>query len=378
MKKLILPVLLAAGALATNTVAAEAAAKQYVVVIAEGTSPQVLELGKGYLRKSDEDPELVTAFDSLMEMGKAAPVGANAIAEMNGLLETAEQNGFQTGFITTTDVTKVAPLFYSNVASAMAKGDFIGGGGRTSAATAGAALKAAGGTYIADADGLAEEIKGRVLALQADGDLSYAIDRMPETESGLAELATLAMDVLGENDTPYVLVVHDTLVKKALDTKDTPALFEQFRELNSILGDALARQEDNAQMGVAALLTGGEVVPQFQTGADANGAFFTISSLRKSFTAVGTALKGESVENITIFVDPIEGEYRGWKLSDAQKSQIAAGTLNAETVARSAYEPVLRLDFARTNAAPVAYTSGIAASAGLVPALKAAVSSPAK
>ncbi|HEX9996738.1 MAG TPA: hypothetical protein VGB45_06315, partial [Abditibacterium sp.] len=50
------------------------AAKQYVVVVAEGLSPQVLDLGKSYLRKADEDPEQLTSFDSLIADGKTASV----------------------------------------------------------------------------------------------------------------------------------------------------------------------------------------------------------------------------------------------------------------------------------------------------------------
>ena len=378
MKKLVLPVLLAAGALMASVPSAQAAAKQYVVVVSEGTSPQVLDLGKGYLRKADEYPELTTQFDQLIEGGKAASAKSSVISDLSGILETAEQNGYKTGFVTTTDVTKVAPLFYANLASALAKGDFIAGGGRTSTATAGAALKAAGGTYITNSDELAEEIKGRVLAVEADGDLSYAIDRKPEDEASLAELATLAIDTLGDNDTPFVLVVHDTLIKKALETKDSPALFEQFREVDGILGDALSRQEDNANFGVAAILTGGAITPQFRAGADANNSYFVLSSLQKSFSGVGSALKGADVDSITEFADPEQGEYRGWKLSAAQKQQIAAGTLNAETVARGAYEPVIKLDYAAAATSPVAYTIGIDGSAGVAEGIKAAVSKPAK
>ena len=105
MKKIVLPVLLAAGALMASVPAAHAASKQYVVVITEGASPQILDLGKGYLRKADEDAELTTSFDSLTEGGKTAPVSASVISDLSGLLDTAEKNGYKTGLITTAEVT---------------------------------------------------------------------------------------------------------------------------------------------------------------------------------------------------------------------------------------------------------------------------------
>jgi hypothetical protein len=378
MKKLFLPVLIASGALLATVPSAHAAAKQYVVVVAEGAPTQILDLGKGYLRKADDYAELATSFDQIIEGGKTAPAKPIAISDLKGILETAEQNGYKTGFVTTTDVAKVASVFYANLESAFAKSEFIGGGGRVGTGTAGATLKAAGGTYITDADGLAEELKGRVLAVQADSDLAYAIDRQPEDESSLAELASLALDTLGDNDTPFVLVVHDTLIKKALEAKDSPALFEQFREIDSILGDVLSRQEDNEKFGVAAILTGGAITPQFQAGTDVNNSYFVLSGLQKSFSGVGAALKGADVESITEFVDATSGEYRGWKLTEDQKSQISTGKLNAETVARASYEPIIKLNYTTTAGTPSAYAIGINVTNGIAEGLKATVSSPAK
>lgn len=383
--KILLPALalpalfVAAGLVAPAT--AQAAPRQYVVVVAEGLSPQILEMGKGYLRKADDDAELTTSFDALMEEGKAAPVGAGVIGELRGLLENAEASGFKTGLVTTGDVSVVAPIFYNitadGIGAATAKYEFLAGAGRAKLATAGAAVKAAGGTYISNSEELSEETKGRVLALQADTELSYAIDRAPEDEAGFSELATLAMDTLGAGESPYVLVVHDTLVNKALSTRDTPALAEQFREINSILGDAIARRDDNADLGVAAIMTGGSITPRY-TGNDLTGAFFTLSTLGRSFAGVTDALKGADSETITAFADSEEGEYRGWKISDAQKARITAGTLTGEAAARAAYEPVLKFEFAQETAAPVAYTVGFDASGGLVAALKAAIARPAR
>lgn len=377
--------LAALSALAGLALAAPAhAATGYVVVVAEGVSPQIVQTGKSYLQKADEDAELTTAFEEIVKYGKSAPVGAGVIGELKGLLETAENNGFKTGLVTTGDVSQVAPLFYDlgadPVAALTAKGakyDFLAGGGRAKFGDAGEALKAAGGTFISTSAALDEEVTGRLLVTQTDADLSYNLDHDPEAESSLSELASLALDTLGADEKPFVLIVHDTLVKKALATKDTPAFFEQLREVNNVLTDVISRREDDANLKIAAITTGGELAPQFQPGADAGQAYFTISNLGRSYVATGTALKGADNEKIAAFLDPEEGQYRGWKLSATDRAAIIAGTLSAETAARANYEPYLKLDFVAQTSAPLAYTAGFEAPGGLVEALKAVVSKPA-
>lgn len=366
----------------------QAAAKQYVVVIAEGLSPQVLDLGKGYLRKADEDPEATTSFDTLMASGKAAEVGADPMTAMQGLLETAENSGYKTGLVTTGDITAVAPMFYTltgdaaaALTSAGAKYDFLAGGGRAKfGADAPVKLKTMGVTYLNSQEGLENDIAGRVLAPQADADLDYALDRDPTAQAGLAELSTLAMDTLGAGDAPFVLVIHDTLAKRALDAKDSPALFEQFRELNSVLADVVSRRDDNPNLAAAVLMTGGAVTPRFSTTvpSEQENSYFLLSNLGQSFTGAGRSLKGADADAITAFADPTEGQYRGWKVTPEVSSQIIAGTLDPETAIRASYEPVLKLDYATETAAPVAYVLGLDAPQGLAAALKAAVATRAR
>ena len=62
------------------------AANGYVVVIAEGLSPQIVTTGKAYLQKAGEDTELTTSFEEAMQTGKAASVDGNSLSEMKGLL----------------------------------------------------------------------------------------------------------------------------------------------------------------------------------------------------------------------------------------------------------------------------------------------------
>ncbi len=387
---LVAPTLLAAALLMSPAFSksAQAAAKQYVVVIAEGASPQVLDLGKAYLRKAEDDAELSTSFDALITAGKSANAGTDALTQMQGLLETAEKNGYKTGLVTTGDLSAVAPLFYSlggDAASALtgadAKYDFLAGGGRAKFGEgAGEKIKAGGGTYIIDEEGLDGEISGRVLAAQADSDLDFALDRDPTVQAGLGELSTLALDTLGAGDAPFVLVIHDTLVKKALDTKDTPALFAQFRELDAILADVTARRDDNANLGLAVLMTGSQNTPLFTTPVEAEqqNALFILSNLALSYAGAGRALKGADNDAIAAFANATDGQYPGLRLSPQTREGITAGTVDSETAVRASYEPALKFGFSGPAAAPVAYALGFDAPDGLVAALQAAVASPAK
>lgn len=386
MKNTFFPAVVAAsGALLLAAVPSLAAPKQYVVIVAEGLSPQVLQLDRDYLRVANDDAALTTSFDGLMENGKAATVSNNAIADMKGLLSLAKSNGYKTGLVTTGDISTVAPLFYdmngdtaTALASAQAQYDFIGGGGRANLATAGDQVKAMGGSYLANADDFAGDVKGRVLSAQAPGELAYAIDRDPTMQSSLSEMASLAMDKLG--DAPYVLVVHDGLTKKALDARDTPALLEEVRELETITADAASRRDENPDLGIGLVLTGGTTVPRFMdntSNLDKGNAFFVLNNLGSSFTGAGMKLKGADAETITMFADANDGEYRAWNVTPTQKQQIAAGTLNPETALRASYEPVFKMEYAAQTVAPTAYAVGIDTTDGLVESLKAAVSTPA-
>ena len=385
MKTNLFPAFAASGALILAAVPSLAAPKQYVIIVAQGVSPQVLDLDRDYLRTAADDQALTTSFDSIMENGQAASVGANAIADMKGLLSLAKTNGYKTGLVTTGDISTVAPMFYNidgdtatALANAQAQYDFIGGGGRASLATTGDQIKAMGGSYLANADDFAGEVQGRVLSAQAPGELTYALDRDPTAQASLSEMASLAMDKLG--DAPYVLIVHDGLTQKALDARDTPALLEEVRELETITADALSRRDENPELGIGLIMTGGAVTPRFAAGTsqtEKNNAFFILNNLGSSFTGAGQKLMGADADTIAMFTDPNDGEYRAWNVTTLQKQQITAGTINPETALRASYEPVLKMEYAPQATTPTAYAVGIEAGASLVESIKIAVSTPA-
>jgi hypothetical protein len=311
--------------------------RQLVIVVAEGVNPQVIEFGTSYIRKAFEQEE-ATAVEELETSGKTQTGEAGAQAALQGVLKAASANGYKTGLVTTGDVTAVAPLYLgllsngSDAARALVTEtqlDFLAGGGRSYFVSnkipgskrnddfdASKAIRDAGGTVYFNLDSLDEEAKGRVLALQSDAELSYALDRDEETESGFDELVTLALDTLGgDNNAPFVLVVHDTLMAKALAARDTPAVVEQFHTLDNILGVVQSRREDNpADLGLAFVATGGAVAPRFTTDKadERSNSIFILSNLPLSYSGVGARLKGADDALLTAFVNE---KYKGWKLS---------------------------------------------------------------
>lgn len=364
-------------------VPAHAASNQFIVVISEGMSPQVVELGNAYLRKADQDPEELTAFHTLEKTAQKATAGATSLADLKGFLETADDNGYRTGFVTTGDIAADATLLYNLPGDAgtalsdpAAKYDFIGGGGRAKLPDETAnRIREAGGTYLPNEDSLAGEITGRVLAPQADEDLHFSIDRDPSVEAGLAELAVLAITTMGDGDYPFVLVVHDTLVKKALETKDSPGLVEQFREMNSIVAETSSRRNDNPNFKTAFLFTGGVAGPRFNNASDEekDKSLEVLSNLMLSFGGVGRKLEGADNDALTTFTHPVEGLYRDWAIPADVRDKLLAGDLAAETAVRSFYEPLLKISYDAPAQPPSAYVQGFETANGLVAGLKAAV-----
>lgn len=383
------PTFVAALALTSSALAAP---RQIVLVVAEGANPAATDLFTNFVQKTYDQDE-ATGLATLKAQPKSAVTPPANLSEFAGLLKTAAANGYKTGLVTTGDVATVAPIFYGLPEGDAAKQivntpfDFIAGGGRshfvpqgtpgsvrTDASDLGKELNAAGGTAVFTNEALTEETKGKVLALQADNSLSYALDH-GEDEAALSDLVTQAEDSLSADAAPYVLVVHDNLLAKAITSKDTPAAAEQFHELNGIIGSLLDQRDENpADFALAVLTTGGNIVPQFTTNAanERNDALFILSNLPVSFTKAGTSLKDATGETLDEFA---QEKYIGWKLSSANRSAILNGTLAPEDAVRASYEPALRIEY--TPAAPQAsaFVSGLPATGNLAQILKNAVAS---
>ncbi len=364
------------------------AAPGAVIIVAQGLPPQVLDLGKAYLRSADDTAQLSTSLDELKEKAKPANF---SLTHLQSILQSAHDDGYATGLVTTSDVTKTAPFFYkmpddasAHLTSKDAPFEFLVGGGAANLNGAND-MTANGDTFVASADALDGELKGRVLVAQTPGELNYAIDRDPAQESGLSELATTVLAVLSPDDKPFVLVIHDSLLKRALDSKDTPVLFEQFRELNTLVGDIIARRDDDPTLKIAALMTGASKAPAFSTTSveEQNSAFFVISSFQESFVGAGQSLRDKTVEDITADADA--GDYRGWNISQSDKEKIANSTLDPESALRASYEPMLKIRYETTTPQRFAFTLGfeapdglIEAPDGLMEALRAAFALPVK
>lgn len=389
MRKLSVSRALVAAALAIAS-AVQAAPRQIVLVVAEGANPATNELFSTYVQKTYDQDE-VTGYAALKAQAKA-PIGAADLPAFSGLLKTAAANGYKTGLVTTGNVTKAAPVFYGLTGDDLArqivdaKFDFVAGGGRAHFVPQGTpgslrkdntdlakTLADAGGSALFTAEALTEEAKGKVLALQDDVELNYALDR-DEEEVGLNDLVTQALDALGTDEAPFVLVVHDTLLAKALAAKDTPAAAEQFHELNGIVDSLLDRRDENpADFAVAVLSTGGNSVPRFTTAAanEQRDALFILSNLPLSFAKAAASLKGANAEAIDEFA---QEKYVGWKLSSANRSAILNGTLAPESALRASYEPALRIEYVPANPQSSAFAVGLPAAENLAQSLKSAVS----
>lgn len=370
----------------------QAAPQQVVVVVAEGLSPQVLDLGTAYIKTAYGDNTSV-AFDDFKAQAKTATASADTLQALKGVLQTAAANGYKTGLVTTGDVTTVAPLFYNvagdnsaAIASALvndAKLDFIAGGGRahfvpqstpgskrTDTFDAAKTLTGTGGSVFFDVQAMENEAKGKTLALQSNGELNYLIDRDAEQEANFSELVTLALQTLSVDDAPFILVVHDTLINKALAARDTPALVEQFRELDGILADIAGFAENNPdKFGIALVTPGAASAPRFTTQLpnEQVNSFYTISGLPMSYTRAGAALTGADEKKLTTFATD---SYKGWTLSDENRAAVLAGTMTPEAALRASYEPALKIAYEPATAQPLAWTVGFDAAGNIAQALQ--------
>jgi hypothetical protein len=359
----------------------QATPRQLVIVVADGLSPQVVDFGTSYLKKAFDIEETV-GFEDLKAQGKVQTSGTGSLSSLRGVLKLAAANGYKTGLVTTGNVATVAPLYFdlqSNGVDAVrpliadSKVDFLAGGGRSDFVSskipgskrtddfdAAKTLRDAGGTVYFNAESLDEEAKGRVLALQSEDELSYAIDRDEESQAGFDDLVSLALETLGgENNAPFVLVVHDTLLAKALAVKDTPAVVEQFHTIDNIVSDLLTRREDNpADFGIALLGTGGAVAPRFtaEKADELANAIFILSNLPLSYTGAGAKLKGADEATL---VDFATEQYKGWKVSPENRSGILAGTISPEAAIRASYESAVKVSYEAVPSESRVYAVGI-------------------
>lgn len=376
---------------ASAVTAAQAAPGQIVVVVADGLSPQVIDLGSSYVKKASTEEDATVAFDDLKSQGKIATVSAttasgttasgttasgDVLASMRGVLKTAAANGYKTGLVTTGDVTTDAALLYDlpadtkDVASALVnttKPNFLGGGGRTKFdAALTKSFTGMGNTAITNAEEFestdADAVKGNVLALENDNDLSYAIDHDSSTETAIGDLASLAMKTLGgDSNKPYVLIVHDTNIARALAAKDTPAVFGEFREIDGIVAEVLSTRsalDTPENMALAVVSTGAMSFPKYTTEnvAERSNAIFITSQLNSSYAKATSTLKGATDDDMATFSTET---FPGWKPSSSVRAKVMAGTMTGEDAVRASYEPTISLGYDATSVAPMAYVVGL-------------------
>lgn len=345
---------------------AQAAPRQMVLIVAEGLNPQTIEIGTRYVKKAAGDDENASGVAALRTQGASGAAPAEPVASLKGLLASAKASGYRTGLVSTGDVSRDAAMLLgtpegdTSALSGPGSPDVLEGGGRASFSAEQRAALGQGNTMFENGAAFEQAdaaVKGKLIALQAESDLSYAIDRDPESQAGLADMASLAIDTLaGKDDAPFLLVVHDTLLGKALQQKDTPAAFEQFKELDSIVSDVLTRRGDKSSLGVALLAGGGTLAPR--ANGDESNALFIVSGLQKSFGGAGKYLQGADAARLTQFA---EQDYAGWAITEAQRTALLAGTLDGEAAVRASYEPAIGITFEPVASAPTLYALGVPA-----------------
>jgi hypothetical protein len=373
MRKLLVAAATIVMSSATLAAPASAAPRRIVVVVAEGLNQQVADFGTAYV-KTAYGADTDVALDTLKKTGKSATENGDVLTAAQGLLKIAAANGYRTGLVTTDDVSKIASHFYgvdgnfitdiNNVPF-----DVVAGGGRAGFANGVKSFTDAGNSAMLTVESLDQDVKGKVLALQSDSELSYAIDRDIEKEGGLAELATFALQTLNTDEKPFVLVVHDTLMAKALGAKDTPAFLAQLREVDGIIADALgAREENPSDFGVAVIGMNGNVAPRFATELpnERSDAFYIISELPLSYAKAGQTLAGIDDAKLTAFTTET---YKGWKLSAENRASLLKGDLNGETAIRTSYEAALKINYEPVASGAISHSVGLDATNGVVAAV---------
>lgn len=363
MRKVLSKFAVVAMATAAVMQTAQAAPRQIVLIVADGVSAPTIDFGRVYLKTAYEQGATV-AFDDLKASGKSTTAGGLTPANLKGLLKTAADSGYKTGLVTTDDALKTAALFYDTTSENVvrnAKFDVVAGGGRGNAGNAAQQVKELGGTAMMSAEALNEEAKGKVLALQADNSLTWNLDRDGDNESGFPELVSLALQTLSQDNKPYFLIVHDTLLAKALNAKDTPAALEQFKELDGILGDVMGTREgvDKPEdFGIAVIATGGAMTPKFTTELpnERAEALYMVSALPMSYAKAGQTLKGADETKLKEFATTT---YKGWQLSDATRADIIAGKIMPEAAVRASYEPALKIGYEASTPGATIWSSNL-------------------
>jgi alkaline phosphatase len=194
--------------------------------------------------------------------------------ELRTLLELAEARGLSTGIVTTTTITHATPAgLYAHVArradeaaiaealvpssrnGALGDGiEVILGGGRSflRPQEAGgqrrdgrdliAELERAGYSYARDAAETRAAVGSgtdKLLGIFADGHMSFALDR-PQSEPDLAEMTSLALDVLRRNPRGYFLMVEGGRIDHAHHVNNARRAIAEVLGLDDAVGAALA------------------------------------------------------------------------------------------------------------------------------------------
>lgn len=243
--------------------------RNVILIVADGAGPAYFTMTRDFDRATGGDGRLFfdeyltgsvrthSANSKVTDSASSATAYASGVKTTNlfvgmdserrpvgTLLEAAERDGWATGLVTTTRITHATPAaFYAhttdrNLENDIAAGLFesgvdvaFGGGSRhflpveddgvrVDGRDLLAEARDAGYTVVTDRAGFLEIEEAPVIALMASSHLDYEIDRDPDEQVSLDDMTQRALDILGDGEEPFFLMVEAGRVDHAGHSSD--------------------------------------------------------------------------------------------------------------------------------------------------------------
>lgn len=318
---------------------AQDAPRSVILLIGDGTGPQQLGLLMDWADAAGKGPTHFERFaaeatlgalrtpaadSALTDSAAAATALACGVATRNGriavdpagrplptCLEDARAKGRRTGLVTTTTITHATPAsFAAHVGDRGEEGEIalqyvagggadvmFGGGARHFPAPVLAAASEKGWKVVRDAAEMASLGKDaeKALGLFAPSQVPYAIDRdQPGEVEGVPSLAAMtrkALEILGEEDRGFFLMVEGGRIDHACHGNDAAAALGELREFDEAIGVAeefRARRSDTLVIVTADHETGGlSITSGMPPAVLTDEQFLALARTEKSIEAMG-------------------------------------------------------------------------------------------
>lgn len=272
-----------------------------VFIVADGMSAVAMTLARDYLRETEVESNGLAldahltgtvqtwAADSrITDSASSATAYASGVKTYNGaigmnidrqpvptILELAEDDGYNTGLISTARITHATPAAFSAHVVARAQEQeiadqqirkgieillgggrqfYVGpaeGGVRTDSANI---MRDSGYNMVANRAELLAQQELPVLGLFSPSHMAYEIDRARTTEPSVAEMTSWALDRLSAEDRPFFIMIEAGRVDHAGHGNDAPAFLHDMLAFDQAVAAALdfARQDGRTLVVITA------------------------------------------------------------------------------------------------------------------------------